>query len=205
MNGTSVTEQSTTSQASNKQASDVQADAPSSVPGEPNRESSSTTSDSSESQTQPKTEPTPEPQADPKTAPQPEESEPEPQPAISFQGQVLAGSSSPLLEFNQADYQTALASNRLIVLYYYANWCPNCIAEFPKMQAAFNGLSGDDVVGFRVSFNDNETTDAEEDLARQHGVAYQHTKVFVKNGSRILKSPESWEQSRYEGEIGAQL
>ena len=120
---------------------------------------------------------------------------------ISFSGTVLAGSSSPLLEFNQADYNKALASDKLVMLYFYANWCPICKAEFPKMQQAFNQLSGSDVVGFRVSFNDTETTEQEEALAKQFGVAYQHTKVALRNGQRVLKAPDSWDTQRYLDEI----
>lgn len=121
--------------------------------------------------------------------------------SVSFTGTVLAGSSSPLLEFNQADYDQALKANKIIVLYFYASWCPICRAEFPKMQQAFNQLTSDQVVGFRVNFNDTEVTDQEEALAREFGVGYQHTKVILENGQRVLKAPDSWETSRYLEEI----
>jgi thiol-disulfide isomerase/thioredoxin len=123
----------------------------------------------------------------------------------SYTGQILAGQASPLLVFNQTDYQQALQNKKLVVLYFYANWCPICRAEFPKMESAFNKLTTDQVVGFRVNFNDNETDDTERDLARQFGVAYQHTKVFIKNGERVLKSPESWEEEKYFTEINGFL
>jgi thiol-disulfide isomerase/thioredoxin len=119
----------------------------------------------------------------------------------SFSGTVLAGSTSPLLEFNEADYKKAVASDKLVVLYFYASWCPLCRAEFPKMESAFDAITSNDVVGFRVHFNDPELTDPQEDLAREFGVAYQHTKVFLKNGQRVLKSPETWDQARYSSEI----
>ncbi len=122
-------------------------------------------------------------------------------PTLSYQGQRLAGGAAPLLDFAKSDYEQAIASDKLVVLYFYANWCPICVAEFPKMQTTFDGLTNSNVIGFRVNFNDNQTDDDEEQLARQFGVAYQHTKVFVKNGQRILKSPESWEQTRYVEEI----
>lgn len=120
---------------------------------------------------------------------------------VTFSGVVLAGNVAPLLDFNKADYDTALASDKLVALYFYANWCPICRAEFPKMQNAFDQLQDDNVVGFRVSYNDNETDDSEKDLAREFGVSYQHTKVFLKNGERVLKSPETWEENRYLNEI----
>lgn len=120
---------------------------------------------------------------------------------IIFSGQVLAGDQSLLLDFNQADYDKALAANKTIVLYFYASWCPICRAEFPKMQSAFNKLNDSKVIGFRVNFNDMQTDDSEKALAKQFGVAYQHTKVILQNGQRVLKAPDSWEESRYLEEI----
>lgn len=111
---------------------------------------------------------------------------------LDFSGQVLAGTKSPLFDFNKADYDKAVASGKLVALYFYANWCPICKAEFPKMQEAFNRITDDKVIGFRVNYNDDQTDNDEKELARGFGVAYQHTKVFVKNGQRILKAPESW-------------
>lgn len=116
---------------------------------------------------------------------------------VVYTGQVLAGGQATLLDFTKADYDKALASENLIVLYFYANWCPICQAEFPVMQSAFHELSSGNVIGFRVNFNDNQTDEFEKALAREHGVAYQHTKVLVKNGQRVLKSPETWTKDEY--------
>lgn len=115
----------------------------------------------------------------------------------SFRSAVIAGSSSPLLEFDQRDYEAALDSDRVVVLYFYANWCPLCRAEFIDTRAAFDSLRSNEVVGFRVHFNDGDVTPEMTALAREFGVAYQHTKVFIKNGERVLKSPETWSQERY--------
>ncbi len=119
----------------------------------------------------------------------------------NYVGALLAGKSAPLLDFAQSDYKAALKSDTLIVLYFYANWCPICKAEFPMMQEAFNELTTTKVIGFRVNYNDDQTDNDEKNLAREFGVAYQHTKVFVKNGKRILKSPEGWDDKRYDIEI----
>jgi len=124
---------------------------------------------------------------------------------VTFSGTVLAGSTAPLLEFNQADYEKALQSKELVVLYFFANWCPICLAEIPHLYGAFNELDSDKVIGFRVSYRDNETDNSEEDIARSFGVAYQHTKVFIKNGERILKSPSTWDKNRYISEINKAL
>lgn len=56
-------------------------------------------------------------------------------------------------------------------------------------------------MGFRVSYNDDEVTPEEKALAREFGVAYQHTKVFIKNGKQVLKAPDGWDKARYLAEI----
>ena len=112
---------------------------------------------------------------------------------------------SNLLDFNKDDYDQAFKSDKLIVLYFYANWCPICKAEFPLMVEAFNELNTDKVIGFRVNFNDNQTDENEEELAREYGVAYQHTKVFIRNGERIGKWPDGWDKNRYLLEINSRL
>ena len=126
---------------------------------------------------------------------------------VKIRGAVLAGRSDhPLLAFSPTGYDDARKSGDLIVLYFYANWCPICKAEFPKMQEAFNTLDDNkQVIGFRVSYKDDEVTPEEEALAREFGVGYQHTKVFLKNGKRILKAPDSWDKDRYMFEINKAL
>lgn len=124
---------------------------------------------------------------------------------MKYSGTTLAGKSAPLLDFTKADYDHAVKSDKLVVLYFYANWCPICKAEFPIMQQVFNKLDTDKVIGFRVNYNDDQTDADEKSLAKQFGVAYQHTKVFVENGQRTLKSPESWDEKRYNTEINAAL
>ena len=116
-------------------------------------------------------------------------------------GKVLAGTTSPYIDFNRADYEKALAENRVILLYFYANWCSICRAEQPQTFAAFNQLSNPAVVGFRVNYKDSDTDTDEVALAQQFGITYQHTKVIIKNGQRVLKAPDSWDKQRYLSEI----
>ncbi|MEK7556872.1 MAG: thioredoxin family protein [Patescibacteria group bacterium] len=120
---------------------------------------------------------------------------------MQHSGVMLAGKLSPLLDFTKADFEAAKASDKLVVLYFYANWCPNCAVEFPVMQSAFNELTTDQAIGFRVNYNDSDTDPDEVALAREHGIGYQHTKVFLRNGQQILKSPETWDKQRYLTEI----
>ena len=124
-------------------------------------------------------------------------------PSPAMTDAMMKKDSAPLLDFTKADYDAALQTDKLIVLYFYANWCPICKAEFPMMQSAFSKLTNGHVIGFRVNYNDDQTDVDEKNLAREFGIAYQHTKVFIKNGQRILKSPEGWDEARYVTEINS--
>ncbi len=121
---------------------------------------------------------------------------------VSYAGEILAGNGSAvLLDFDQSDYEAALAGDIPVFLYFYAKWCPTCRAEVPKMQAAFNDESAPAVIGFRVNYKDKDTDDFEESLASEFGIGYQHTKVALVNGERVLKSPEQWDTPRYLTEL----
>ena len=116
-------------------------------------------------------------------------------------GAVLAGTASPYLEFTQESYQKALDDGKVIVLYFYADWCPLCKVEQKHTFAAFDELDNEKVIGFRVNYRDSDTDKNEEALAKQFGITYQHTKVILKDGKQILKAPDSWDKQRYLDEI----
>jgi thiol-disulfide isomerase/thioredoxin len=119
----------------------------------------------------------------------------------SYTGKVLAGTASKYLNFKKADYEKALKENKKILLYFYANWCPICKKEQPETSAAFNELKDPALVGFRVNFKDSDTDADEIALAKEFGIAYQHTKVILKNGERVGKFPDSWDKERYLDEL----
>ncbi len=47
---------------------------------------------------------------------------------VKYTGTVLAGTSALLLDYNKADYDAAIAGDKLVVLYFYDNWCQICKA-----------------------------------------------------------------------------
>ncbi len=113
-----------------------------------------------------------------------------------YNGELLAGNESPYLAFNQEDYNKARADNKIIFLDFYANWCPICKKEQPETFAAFNDLSSNNIIGFRVNYKDSETDENEVALAKEFGISYQHTKVIIKDGKQVLKAPDSWNKER---------
>ena len=127
--------------------------------------------------------------------------------ANGYTGMLLAGSADPLLDFNQEDYNVAREQKKIIILYFFASWCPICKDETVNaLYPAFNQLTDGRIVGFRIHFNDNTASPEGKALARTHGVTYQHTKVIIKeDNSRFLKSPEQWDLARYMSEINSAL
>ena len=120
---------------------------------------------------------------------------------LSYTGKALAGTTSRYIDFNKADYENALKENKKILLYFYANWCPLCKKEQPETFAAFDELNDPNLVGFRVNYKDSDTDADEEALAKEFGIAYQHTKVILKDGKQVAKYPDSWNRQRYLDEL----
>lgn len=127
----------------------------------------------------------------------PENAVPSEQTTTSYTGSVLAGKTTPYLEFNKADYEKAKQEGRLIVLNFYADWCPICRAEQPDAKAAFDSLNIPNVVGFQVNFKDDQTDADEQALAKEFAIPYQHTKVILKDGKEILKETAQWDKNAF--------
>ena len=122
-----------------------------------------------------------------------------------YSGKVLAGNSSPFLEFNKDDYEKALKSDKIILLDFYANWCPICRAEEPGIFSGFDSLTENKLIGFRVNFNDSDTDEDEKKLAKDFNVPYQHTKIFLKEGREISRSVDQWDEKTFIEEINAAI
>ena len=114
-----------------------------------------------------------------------------------YAGDRLAGTTTPYLAFTQADYDKALSENKIVVLNFYANWCPICRAEDPDVKAAFESLDNPNVIGFQVNFKDPETDADEKALAEKFAVPYQHTKVILVDGKEVLKETAQWSTQEF--------
>lgn len=128
-------------------------------------------------------------------------------PIMPWNGELLAGTSDlPLLDFEQSDYEYALANNKKIAFLFFADWCPTCRNEIKNaVIPAFSELENDDLVTFLVNIEDRNTDKFEEALQREFQVLGRHVKVFVgQDGEVIQKSaPENWTTDRYVEELGA--
>lgn len=109
------------------------------------------------------------------------------------EAEQLGGTTSPYYAFTADAYEEAINSDKLVFLEFYANWCPTCRVEQPDIVEGFNQLERDDVVGFRANFKDSDTDAAEDALAQQLGVTYQHTKIIFKDGEEVLRDGQAWD------------
>lgn len=81
-----------------------------------------------------------------------------------------------LVDFNQADYDAALASGNDVFLEFYASWCPTCIANAPELEAALEGVTNDNLVAFRVDYDNSA------ELQKQFDVLSQSTYILIAGG-----------------------
>lgn len=100
-------------------------------------------------------------------------------------------------EFDKESYEAALSEGKYVFLDFYANWCPICKAEEPAIKEAFNELDANNVIGFRVNYNDDQTDNDEKALAKKFGITYQHTKIVIAPEGSVL-SRTLRQQSRQE-------
>lgn len=77
-------------------------------------------------------------------------------------------------------------SDKRIVLFFYANWCPTCRPVDQEIQERQQELP-EDVVVIRVNYNDSETNTDEKNLAEAYDITYQHTFVILDNQQEISK------------------
>lgn len=73
------------------------------------------------------------------------------------------------------------------VLFFYADWCPTCRPADAEIQENVSNIP-DDITVVRVNYNDSDTDQAEEDLAKDYKITYQHTFVQIdENGEEITR------------------
>lgn len=110
---------------------------------------------------------------------------------------LIAGDISKYYNWDKTKFEQAVKDGKTIYLEFTANWCPVCQNQEPHLKAAFEELDNPDVVGFEIHYKDDETTPEHQSLAQQYQIAYQHSKIVIKNGEIVLKSPESWNKAKF--------
>ncbi len=110
---------------------------------------------------------------------------------------LIGGGVSRYYNWDKAKFDQASKEGKTIYLEFSANWCPICQAQEPELIAGFAELNDSNVIGFKIHYKDDETTPEHAALAQQYQIAYQHTKVVLKDGKIVKKSPESWTKDKF--------
>jgi thiol-disulfide isomerase/thioredoxin len=105
--------------------------------------------------------------------------------------------------YSKALYDRSRAEGVPIILYFYANWCPICKAEEPEFRRLVEETSFG-VRAIRVNYNDSDTDADEKALAKQFGITYQHTFVYIdREGNEISRTIGARSESQYRSDIDA--
>lgn len=110
---------------------------------------------------------------------------------------VLSDGSSKYYDWDKAMFDKAVAEGKTVYLEFSANWCPVCKNQEPELIAGFAELNDPNVIGFKIHYKDDQSTPEHNALAQQYQIAYQHTKVILKDGKQVLKSPEAWTKDKF--------
>ena len=104
---------------------------------------------------------------------------------------------SQYIDFTREAYEQAKTDGKVIYLEFYANWCPLCANQHPKIVGAFDQLKDNEIIGFRVNFKDSETDKDEENLAREFGITYQHTRIILdRDRNEVEKATGEWSSEK---------
>jgi thiol-disulfide isomerase/thioredoxin len=110
---------------------------------------------------------------------------------------LIGGGISRYYNWDKAKFDQASKEGKTIYLEFSANWCPICQSQEPELIAGFAALDDPNVVGFKIHYKDDQSTPESQTLIEQYQIAYQHTKVIIKNGKIVKKNPESWTKDKF--------
>ena len=89
-------------------------------------------------------------------------------------------SSQKFQRYTKAVFDQAKSDGKVIYLFFTANWCPTCARQHPVNDAAVaNPEMPTNVPFFNISFNDSDTNDEDNQIAREFGIVYQHTQIVL--------------------------
>ena len=99
-------------------------------------------------------------------------------------------------DFTLEDYNQALNSGDYVVLDFHSDWCPKCNTEDAILSENFNNLKN--IVVFRVSYGDSQTSEDEEAIADQFDVSNRATGIVLKDGVEISRYGGHKDQLEYQ-------
>ncbi len=86
-----------------------------------------------------------------------------------------------IIHFNENSFKEALASNKTILVDFYATWCGPCKMLSPVLEEIRQEVSEDIVIG-KIDVDENF------DIARSYGIMSVPTLLVFKKGEESLRS-----------------
>lgn len=120
------------------------------------------------------------------------------QAAIEFNAPTPAGDMVSLKDFN----------GKIILVHFWADWCSNCRAEFPKLESAYKNLGEQnfEIVAVNVAQSKNHVVsfvdtygltfpmllDPQAVIAKLYGIKGLPTNIFINSKFKIVKVIIGW-------------
>ncbi len=89
-------------------------------------------------------------------------------------------------DYSAEIYEKALTEDRVVVLYFTANWCEICRTQEEINTKVFSGLTTDGVVALRIHILDSEATIDTENLAKKFSIAKENTSVILNSDTGAI-------------------
>jgi thioredoxin 1 len=99
---------------------------------------------------------------------------------------ALAASPKALSEFNATAFEAAQAQGKLVVLDFYAPWCPVCRRQHKNLEEALGARKNSHIVSFLVNYDDSE------ELRKRHNVEGRSTLILFRGASEIARIKDSF-------------
>ena len=96
-------------------------------------------------------------------------------------------------DYTKLDYDTSLVDKRVMVLFFTANWCAECLTQDTVNVETFVELNKEGVVGLRIHTLDSETTTESDAIAKKFDVTKESSFVILDKSGKV--------SSKYVGSI----
>lgn len=97
------------------------------------------------------------------------------------------------LNYTKEYYDSALANNRVLVLFFTSNWCSECNNQEKINKSVIESMTTEGVVGLNIHILDSETTTESDALAKKFDVKKENTFIVLNKSGAVA--------FRYVGEI----
>jgi peroxiredoxin len=104
-------------------------------------------------------------------------------------------------EYTTDNFKLAQEEGKLVLLYFYTDWCPGCYVELMQLKKALKKFDPEELAVYVVDYKGEGVIAEEEELARDLKVDAKQTKVLIYHGKEVMRSADPWDEKRYTFEL----